>query len=168
AGSGRGGRGGGPGAFIERLKGDLGLTDDQKQAVDKILAELPARGGGQGRGMGGMGGMGGTGGGSGGGQARTQLLERIKPILNEQQQAKLTEIAEAGRSGRQRGAGQAVVTGRVYVLNEKGEATGQTVRLGASDGAFTEIISGLAAGASVVVGGGPSAARPASGFRFGM
>lgn len=170
--SGGRGRGGGPGLFVERLKAELSLNDDQKAAVDKIVADLPAtgRGGGSGRAQGSAGPGGAAQG--GGAAGRNAMIEKISAILTEEQRTRLQEMAQAGRSGRQGRrdeARQAVVTGRVYVLSEKGEPVSQTVRLGASDGAFTEILSGLAAGATVILGGGPAgAAKPAGGFRFGI
>lgn len=158
-GGGRGGgrgRGGGIGVFIERLKGELNLSEEQKQAVDRIVADMPRGGGG------------GGGGGGSSGQGRGALMEKLAGVLDESQRAKLQSLVGQGRGGRQAREGQAVVTGRLYLLNEKGEPSGQTVRLGANDGAFTEIISGLAAGAQVIVGGGPAAPKAAGGLRFGF
>lgn len=142
---------GGPGLFVERLKGALNLSDEQKKQVDRILAENPPGGGG----------------GGGGGQGRGQLLEKIRAVLTDEQKAKLADLAPGRGGGRNRQEGRTVVTGRVYQPGPAGEPVGLSVQLGASDGAFTEVISGLTAGATVIVGGG--AAKPAvSGFRFGL
>ena len=161
-GGGRGGRGGGgfaPGLLIERLKAGLDLSEAQKGALDKLLAERPAGGGaGQGR---------------GGGGGRGALTDRINDILSDEQKPRFAEMLQAMRS--QRGgrrdaaATQAVVMGRVYRMGEGGEPVAVPVRLGVNDGAFTEVISGLAPGSVVITGGGPAAgARASGGFRFGM
>jgi HlyD family secretion protein len=45
----------------------------------------------------------------------------------------------------------------VFVVGPDGKPKGVTVRIGATDGANTEVISGVDAGAEVIVGGGPRA-----------
>ena len=140
--------------IIERLKERLNLSADQKAALDRIVAESP----GNGRG----------GGGSGGSSGRGALMEKVRTLLDDSQRAILDEmVASRGGRGRQASTEQGT-TGRLYQLGPTGEPTGVTVRLGASDGAFTEVLSGLAPGAVVIVGGGPAQPRAASGFRFGL
>lgn len=155
-GAGRGGGGGRggfqPGVFSDRIKASLDLSDEQKLALDTIVAELPAQGNGRGRGRG-------------------LLVDKINGILTEEQRVKFAELLQAPRSGGRRGdaAREAVVMGRVFHLGEKGEPVSVSVRLGATDGAFTEILSGLAAGTAVITGGGPAPqGRAGGGFRFGM
>lgn len=161
---GRGGRG----LFVERIKAELTLTEAQKTALDKLLAEMPDTGS--------------SGGPGGGRQAREAFSEKIMAILDDAQKAKFAAMQQAGRAGgRGPGGGggpgggaqppQAVVMGRVYKL-ENGEAVGVSIRLGASDGVYTEVLSGLQPGAQVITGGGP-AAKPGAGgqrpgFRFGI
>ncbi len=153
--------GGGPGMFIERLKERLNLTAAQKETLDKIIADSP------GIGRGGAGG--GPPGGAGGSGGRGALMEKVRAILDDSQRAQLDEMAASGRGARARQTGtDHGTTGRLYQLGPTGEPTGVTVRLGASDGAFTEVISGLAPGAAVIIGGGPSQPRAATGFRFGL
>ena len=166
------GRGGGRGLLVERLKAELGLSDEQKAALDKALADMPDTGR--------------TGGQGGGRAAREAFSERIMAVLNEEQKAKYAAYQQARRDqggagragGGARGGGrpdparrpaEAVVMGRVYRLGPGGEPAGIPVRLGASDGAFTEILSGLSDGAVLVTGGGGGASPARSGnFRFGF
>lgn len=152
---GGGGRGGfQPGVFADRIKGALGLDENQKQALDRIVAELPAPGNGRGRGRG-------------------LLIEKINGILNETQRTTLEGLLQdwsRGGGGRRRQDARADtgVAGRVYRIGEQGRPQLVTVRLGSSDGTFTEVLSGLSAGASVITGGGPAPSARPGGFRFGM
>lgn len=50
--------------------------------------------------------------------------------------------------------GRATQSGRVFIVGADGNPQGVTVQLGATDGGTTEIVSGLEAGAEVIVGGG--------------
>ena len=160
----RGGRGGGfaIGLLVERLKAGLDLTDAQKAALDRLVAEGPAGGGGQGAGQG-----------RGGGSGRGALTEKINEVLNDEQRVKFADILQAMRAQRgarrDGGAQQAVVMGRVYRVGEAGEPVAIAVRLGVNDGAFTEVLSGLPPGSVVITGGGPAGgSRASGGFRFGM
>jgi HlyD family secretion protein len=75
--------------------------------------------------------------------------------LDDEQKAKLEEILAEADGGR-------ASLGRVWVLRE-GEPAPLDVRLGLTDGAFTEIVAGpLAAGADVIVGVVGRAAPPES------
>lgn len=153
-----GGDGGGrgnfqPGVFAERIKAALDLSDAQKQALDVVVSEMPPPGNGRGRGRG-------------------LLVEKINGILTDEQKVKFEALLQAGpRSGagrRGEGRREAVVTGRVYRIGDGGLPQPVSVRLGASDGAYTEILGGLAAGTPVITGGGAPAQGRAGGFRFGM
>ena len=77
-----------------------------------------------------------------------------------------------GADGQRGGPAEAVVMGRVYRLGDNSEAIGIPVRLGVSDGAFTEVLSGLPDDAVLIIGGGPGGGRGAAGgpggFRFGF
>ena len=159
------GRGGGRGLFVERLKSELNMSEEQKAAVDKLLVEAPDAGA--------------TGGPGGGRQAREAFAAKVAALLTEEQKAKFAEMQQAGRGGRggpggRPGASQppaAVVMGRVFVLTD-GVPVGTSVRLGASDGIYTEVLSGLQPGAVLITGGGPAGksggGAPRPGFRFGI
>jgi HlyD family secretion protein len=54
---------------------------------------------------------------------------------------------------------QAIQLGRVLVVGPDGKPQGVTVRIGATEGGTTEIVSGLEAGREVIIGGGPRTAE---------
>ncbi|MCA0423084.1 MAG: efflux RND transporter periplasmic adaptor subunit, partial [Proteobacteria bacterium] len=150
---GGGGRGGfQPGVFADRIKVALALDESQKQALDKIVAELPA--------------------GNGRGRGRGLLVEKINGMLTETQRASFERLlhdwSRGGGRRRQEARANEGITGRVYRIGEQGRPQLVTVRLGSSDGAFTEVLSGLSAGTTVITGGGPAPAARTGGFRFGM
>jgi HlyD family secretion protein len=167
-GGGRGGQGGGPMAeFVQQLRSELRLTAAQSAELDAVLADAraEARTAAQG---------------GGGGQPgarreafarmREQVAERIAALLTPEQQPRFAELRE--RLAAERGGGPA---GRVFVVGEDGAPRPVAVRLGASDGALTEVVGArLAEGAEVIVGGGPRAGagqQQASGrgmFRMGL
>ena len=68
---------------------------------------------------------------------------------------------------RTQGSGRTQV-GRVFVTGKDGKPQGVTVRIGATDGGMTEIVSGLEAGREVIIGGGPRADAATRGPRFGF
>ncbi|MDQ2955054.1 MAG: hypothetical protein M3R18_09015, partial [Pseudomonadota bacterium] len=96
--------------------------------------------------------------------ARGDFEARIIAILDAPQRAKFDEIktrlAERGS--------RATQTGRVFILARDGKPQGVTLRIGATDGGFTEVVSGLEAGREVIIGGGPRAEAAARGPRFGF
>lgn len=100
---------------------------------------------------------------------RIETAERVKTILTVEQQGAFEAIkAEfAPPTSGARGA-----FGRVHRLSEDGHPQAITVRLGATDGTYTEILEPgtLKAGDDLIVGGGPKApAGPsAGGPRFGF
>jgi HlyD family secretion protein len=153
---GQGGGGGGQGAgqqMMERLAADLKLDSAQQAQVREIAREIrqTAQTGGpvdtpearreRGR------------------QFWMQLAERVKPVLKPEQVSALDAfIAERRGSG-----GQAAATGvpaRLYRLDEEGKLQAVSVRIGATDGTNTEIISGAQSGDRFIIGGAP---RPAAG-----
>ena len=90
---------------------------------------------------------------------RAETNARIAEILTpEQKPAWERLLAEAGARGPS-------AAGRVYVL-EAGEPKAVEVRLGLTDGASTEAVSGLAEGAEVIIGTA-DAARGAPGGASG-
>jgi len=86
---------------------------------------------------------------------RAETNARIAEILQpEQKDAWERLLAEAGGRGR-------AATGRVWSLQE-GEPVAVEVRLGLTDGTSTEVMSGLAEGAEVIVGVGDGRTAPAA------
>ena len=82
------------------------------------------------------------------------VLTRIEPILKPAQKEKLVALrARMAAMGGGRGRG-GMTSGVVYVLRD-GKPTAVPVRVGATDGSFTQIVGPLKAGDEVIVGGGP-------------
>ncbi len=82
------------------------------------------------------------------------VLTRIEPILKPAQKEKLVALrARMAAMGGGRGRG-GLTSGVVYVLRD-GKPTAVPVRVGASDGSFTQIVGPLKAGDEVIIGGGP-------------
>lgn len=95
------------------------------------------------------------------------VLTRIEPILKPAQKEKLVALrARMAAMGGGRGRG-GMTAGVVYVLRD-GKPTAVPVRVGASDGSFTQIVGPLKAGDAVIIGGGPKPkARAAQGGPMG-
>ncbi|MFM7344592.1 MAG: efflux RND transporter periplasmic adaptor subunit [Tagaea sp.] len=90
---------------------------------------------------------------------RQQSSERIASLLTQEQRPAFDAIRR--RAAQQRQQGGEGVAGRVWVVGANGEPEAVPVRLGASDGNFTEILAGpLQAGREVIVGGGTRPAPP--------
>jgi HlyD family secretion protein len=85
--------------------------------------------------------------------AMQEALTKIEPLLKPAQKEKLVALrarmASAG-GGRQGG----FTSGVVYVLRD-GKPVAVPVRVGASDGSFTQIVGDLKPGDQVITGGGP-------------
>ena len=102
--------------------------------------------------------------------AREEFDQHLNAVLNAEQRAKFAEIRQRFAEGRE---GRATQSGRVFVLGPNGKPLGITVRLGASDGGSTEVVSGLEAGRDLIIGGGPRVAdatanTPLGGRRLGF
>lgn len=141
------------GALRERIEAELQPTPEQMQAIAAILAEQRA----------------------GGRQAAAGLSEeerrvalraaraevrgRIAAVLDPERRAKFEALMQESRGPAQPEA----APGRVYVLDGEGQPRPVAVRLGPSDGAFTQVLAGtdIAEGTQVVIGGGPRGAEPA-------
>lgn len=97
-------------------------------------------------------------------QIREDTAREIEAVLPADQRQAFSEIRARFAGGTQAG-GQ---PGRVFVTGPDGRPTAVAVRLGVTDGAFTEIVSGeIAQGQALIVGGGPApGAAPARGFRM--
>lgn len=157
---GGGGQGQGQGGgMATRLLDQLDLDAGQRGKAEAILAEERAKALAQA---------------SGDPAARRQamrsmmqtVLTRLDPILKPAQKEKLValraRIATMG-GGRRLGG---MTAGAVYVLRD-GKPAAVPVRVGASDGSFTQIVGPLKAGDQVIVGGGPKAKVQARGGPMG-
>lgn len=148
--------------FVAALRNELGLSSEQREKLDAILAERR-------RAAGAM--LGETDPAARRerfAQARREFLEQVSAILTPAQQGKFHEIAERfappARNGR---TGQVA---RVFVLGADGKPQPIQIRTGASDGGLTEILSGpIETGREVVIGGGPKTVETPRAFpRFGF
>lgn len=133
--------GAGRSGMLERVAEQLQLDAAQRRQVEPILQRALANG------------RGGGGGGQRGQrrQARAQALnaafDEIAPLLRPEQRTRLETLRATMAGGGQRGV--------VWVLRD-GEPVQVPVRIGASDGTYTEILSGeLREGDEVITGGGP-------------
>ena len=134
----------------ERLSAEVQPTEEQMAAIDRILAEArgtaPARGSGLSD------------------EERRTALRRYRQDLQAKIEAELdpdrrTKVAavmspEGRRPARQ--PAESGTPGRVYVVDDQGRPQPVAVRLGITDGGFTELLAGdVAEDAAVIVGGGP-------------
>ena len=145
--------------FVEAIKTELNLDAAQTRDIDSAIDDMRK-----------------TSGSAGGEQdqsarrergraARQDLEERIAAVLNAEQRTKFDEIKKRLIEN---GGGRASQVGRVFVTGKDGKPQGVTVRIGATDGGMTEIVSGLEAGRDVIIGGGPRADAATSRPRFGF
>ena len=134
--AGPGGGGGGGTRFLEQLD----LTADQKAKAKPIFEEMRAK-------------M------MTAGQdpkarraARDEAFAKLTPLLKPEQRARLTAMQGqfGGRGGPQGGK----TPGVVWILKEK-KPWPVSVRVGASDGSFSEIEGDIKPGDQVIIGGGP-------------
>jgi HlyD family secretion protein len=160
-GSGQGsGQGGGPrgaqATVLDRLARELDLSADQKEQARAIIRDIRAAA-------------------EGGADMpdarrerqrafRRQLDERLPAILTEPQRAKLAGLRDVRPSA----GGEAGVPGRIYTLATDGQPAIKTIRLGATDGSFTEVMAGADEGTRAIIGGGPRVVPRTGGPRFGF
>jgi HlyD family secretion protein len=156
-GQGGAGQGGGQG-MLDRLARELELTPAQREQVRAALRE--ARQGNEGpadtpearreRAR----------------AVRAALDERLAPLLDERQRGLLAAL----RQQRPGGGGPPAqgLPGRLYVEGPDGKPAVKIVRLGATDGSFTEIVSGAEAGTRAIIGGGPRVTPRPGGPRMGF
>ena len=145
------------GAFRERLEAEVQPTPEQSKAIAAVLDEQRAVGRQASAGL------------SDEERraafrtAREEMRTRIAALLDPERRAKFEAMLQEMRPGAARDG----TPGRVYVLDASGQPKAVAVRLGPSDGAFTEIMPGpgIAEGTQVLTGGGPRAtpAAPATG-----
>jgi HlyD family secretion protein len=156
AGGGQGQRRNAGAGMNERLFEELQLDADQRKLAETIMAGV--RDAGPQGAAGGQRGAQGGGGQGGGGRiaAMNQAFDQIAAILRPDQKARLAtfraRMGQMGGGGAARGSGFA--RGTVWVFDE-GEPTPVFVRVGATDGSFSEIQGDLQPGQEIVVGGGP-------------
>jgi HlyD family secretion protein len=155
-GGGQGGQGQGR-QMLDRIAMELKLDDQQKkdlEAISREVRQTVAAGGAadtpearreRGR------------------MIATQIADRLQPLMKGEQIA-LFETWRAERAGA-RAAGANGVPGRIYLIDAESKSVLTTVRLGATDGTNTEIISGIAEGQKAIIGGGVRA--KSSGFGGG-
>jgi HlyD family secretion protein len=148
--------------FVEAIKTELNLDSGQTKEVDAAIANMRKSFAGNGNGNGEQAGRR-----ERGRAARQDLEERIVALLNAEQRTKFDAIKKRLMES---GAGGRTQVARVFVTGRDGKPQGVTVRVGATDGGLTEIVSGLDAGRDVIIGGGPrtDAATPTRGPRFGF
>jgi len=161
-GAGPNGAGGNGGAeFLNTIKSELKLTPDQIKDVDAAAAEMRQN----------MMANAGTGGDANARRerfraARAELEQRIAGVLTPEQKPHFDEIVKRTSETRDARASQ---SGRIFIVGKDGQPQGVTVRIGATDGGMTEVVSGLNAGAEVIIGGGPrNAATKRTGPRLGF
>jgi HlyD family secretion protein len=140
--------------FADQIKSEVKPTADQQRQIDAILAEMRAQ-------------LERVGASDLPPEQRRQRFvalrqqagERIAGLLTQEQRPAFDAIRR--RAAQQRQQGGEGVAGRVWVVGANGQPEAVPVRLGASDGNFTEILAGpLQAGREVIVGGGPRTAAP--------
>ena len=132
--------------FVEAIKTELNLNAAQTKEVDAAIADMRKS-------------FAGSAGGEAdpsarrerGGAARQELEDRVTALLDAGQ----LKFSEIKKRLSEQGSGRASQIGRVFVTGKDGKPQGTTVRIGATDGVMTEIVSGLDAGRDVIIGGGP-------------
>jgi HlyD family secretion protein len=88
-------------------------------------------------------------------EIRQDLRRRIAAALDPERRAKL-EALGAGADRSEDAHADASAPGRVYVLDRDGQPQPVALRLGVTDGSYTEAIAGdVQDGSAVIVGGGP-------------
>jgi len=84
-----------------------------------------------------------------------EALAKLEPLLRPDQKAKLAALRAAMAQGRGGGRAGGLRGGTVYVLRDK-KPVPIAVRVGATDGSFTEVVSReLKPGDQLIIGGGP-------------
>jgi HlyD family secretion protein len=154
-----GGAGGNLREMIAALKSEVKLTTDQTKEVDAAVGDVR-------KSVMGLGEMAPAERRERFRTVREELVTRISAVLTAEQRPTFDSIRarfaeEAARGGQ---------TARVFVVDADDNPKGVTIRIGASDGGQTEVLSGaLEAGQEVIIGGGPrtAGARP-RGRRFGL
>jgi HlyD family secretion protein len=140
------------GALRERIEEEVQPTPEQKQAIAAIMAEqragsrqaMPGHSEEERR--------------AAFRTARAELRGKIAAVLDPERRAKFEALMQEARP-----AAQAETSpGRLYVLDAGGQPKALAVRLGPSDGAYTQVLptAEIAEGTQILVGGGPRGAAP--------
>ncbi|WP_066471687.1 efflux RND transporter periplasmic adaptor subunit [Bosea sp. WAO] len=139
------------GALRERIEEEVQPTPEQKQAIAAIFAER------RGEGRRPTAGLSEEERRAAFRAAREEMRSKIAAVLDPERRAKFEALMQEGRP-----TAQDFAPGRVYVLDGNGQPKPVAVRLGPSDGAFTQIVPAaeIAENTQVVVGGGPRGAEP--------
>jgi HlyD family secretion protein len=138
----------GGGMNIQRLTEQLGLDAGQQKKVEPILTAARMKAAAA----------------SGDPQARrtamrtaiAEAFTKIEPLLKADQKTKLVALRATMAAGGGRGGAGGMTSGVVWVLRDD-KPTPVPVRVGATDGSFTEIVGALKVGDQVITGGGPKA-----------
>ncbi|WP_332684411.1 efflux RND transporter periplasmic adaptor subunit [Bosea sp. (in: a-proteobacteria)] len=138
------------GALRQRIEQEVQPTPEQKQAIASIMAEQ------RGNSRQAMAGLSDEERRAAFRTARAELQAKIAAELDPERRAKFEALMQEARPA------QDISPGRVYVLDGAGQPKPVAVRLGPSDGAFTQIMPAaeIAENTQVVVGGGPRGAEP--------
>lgn len=140
--------------FADRVKKELQLDEAQSASVDAIfegarqrVREIATAGGSPAQRRDNF------------ARFRRDIAEQVKAVLNAEQNTKFEALAAEFAPG-----GSNANSGRVHRLGANGDVETLTVRLGVTDGAFTEVVraGSLKEGDEIIIGGGPRASTPAS------
>ncbi|GAB4194856.1 MAG: hypothetical protein OHK0024_34860 [Thalassobaculales bacterium] len=146
--------------YVQRLRRELALTPEQSRQLDALAEEARA----QSQGFAGL-----------EPEQRRQrvgamlrrLGDSVQAMLNEEQRRRFQAMRRNFAEQRQSRAGGQAVPGTAWVMDADGQPQPVRLRIGISDGATSEIVSGgLAEGAEVIVGASRPPARPA--LRLGL
>jgi HlyD family secretion protein len=89
-------------------------------------------------------------------QFRQDIQAKIAAALDPERQAKLVSLVADSRPRSTVPSDDAGTPGRVYRLDESGRPQAVALRLGSTDGNFTEVLAGtIGDGTPLIVGGGP-------------
>lgn len=151
--------------FIEAVRLEVQPTAEQMAAIEKILAEQRSK-------------FAALSGESGDRRiaaqrlreaAATDIAAALDPARRERFAALRDRLSDRRRTGMARAVAEspgmvsAGMAGLAFVLNEANEAKSVPIRIGATDGTFTEILSGdITERSRVIVGGGGRTAAPAT------
>ncbi len=135
--------------MLERLGAELKLDDAQKKSLEDIARSARQKAQGQGpvdtpaarreRAR----------------AVMTDIADNLKAVLRPEQLERL-DAWRAERGGSQTAGSTGVnngVPGRIYVVGADGQPAVVNIRLGATDGTFTEVLSGTAQGVRPIIGG---------------
>jgi HlyD family secretion protein len=142
-------RGGAMQDLRARLIADSAPTPEQIAAIDKALAEARASLPGRQQGLSDEERR------AAFRQLRQEIQGRIAAALDPERRAKLVTLVAETRQGR-RPSPEAGMPGRVYRLDAAGKPQAVALRIGVTDGSYTQVRAGdLPEGTQIVVGGGP-------------